>query len=118
MRPDWDQYFYQLAAAVATRGTCPRLAVGCVIVRAKRIVCTGYNGAVSSESHCVDVGCKIENGHCRSAVHAEANALLQAARHGLSVENCVAYVTHKPCPYCAMLLQNAGIVEVKYSHEY
>lgn len=118
MRPDWDHYFHELARVVASRGTCPRLAVGCVLVRDNRIVATGYNGAVSGAAHCVDTGCLIENEHCRRAVHAEANALVQAARHGLSVKDTVAYVTHRPCSYCAMLLENAGVVEVKYAEEY
>jgi dCMP deaminase len=117
-RPSWDEYFFELASVVAKRSTCPRLAVGCVLVQDRRVIATGYNGAVRGMAHCTDDVCQIENKHCVRAVHAEVNALLQAARYGVSVENCIAYVTHKPCRYCSMCLTNAGISEVKFQHDY
>lgn len=120
MRPDWDKYFMEIANVVAKRSTCIRRKVGCVLVRDKHILTTGYNGAPTGMKHCIDVGClrdelKIPSGErhelCR-AIHAEANAIIQAALHGISTKGSVLYVTTTPCIMCAKMLVQAGIVKV------
>lgn len=117
MRPFWDEYFLQIAELVATRSTCVRHQYGCVIVRDKQILATGYNGSVSGAPHCEDIGClrsqmNIPHGQryelCRS-IHAEQNALLQAAKHGVAVNGACVYVTGLPCYMCAKQIANAGI---------
>ena len=117
MRPSWDEYFMQIARQVATRSTCLRRHVGAVIVRDKRILTTGYNGAPSGMAHCDVVGCLrdqlgIPSGQrqeiCRG-LHAEQNAIIQAALHGVSTEGATIYVTHQPCITCAKMIINAGI---------
>jgi dCMP deaminase len=118
MRPSWHEYFFSMARTVATRSSCPRLSVGCVLVQDRRIIATGYNGAVTGAGHCLDVGCEMSGGHCVRAVHAEVNALLQAARHGCKTDGAVAFVTHRACKYCSMCLTNAGIREVSFEEEY
>ncbi|WP_430626492.1 deoxycytidylate deaminase [Sulfobacillus thermotolerans] len=85
-RVSWTEYFGTLSEFVATRSTCPRRAVGAVLVRDHRVIATGYNGAPSGEPHCLDVGCLIENNHCVRTIHAELNALLQCARYGIATE--------------------------------
>ncbi|MBP1621531.1 MAG: dCMP deaminase, partial [Acidobacteria bacterium] len=92
-RVSWDRYFMNLAVQAATRSTCPRKEVGAVIVRDKGILATGYNGSLRGLPHCTEVGCLIENGHCVRTVHAEANAILQAAKHGVRIEDADIYVT-------------------------
>lgn len=121
-RPTLDRYFLNVAAIVATRSTCLHRKVGAVLVRDKHVLSTGYNGAPSGEPHCSEVGCrKPEHGfgmeRCR-AVHAEANAIIQAARHGVSVEGATLYCTHSSCPICAAMLKNAGIENIIYDEEY
>lgn len=125
-RPSWDEYFMTLANQVATRTTCIRRAVGCVLVRDKRIIATGYNGAPSGLRHCAEIGCMrqqlgVPSGQkhelCR-ALHAEQNALIQAARYGLSVEGATLYVNTQPCVLCAKMLINAGICEIVYANPY
>lgn len=121
-RPSLDRYFLNIAALVSTRSTCLHRRVGAVLVRDKHILSTGYNGAPSGEPHCAEVGCsKPEHGvgmeRCR-AVHAEANAIIQAARHGVSIEGATLYCTHSPCPICAAMLRNAGIETIIYEEEY
>ena len=125
-RPSWDEYFMTLANQVATRTTCIRRAVGCVLVRDKRIIATGYNGAPSGLRHCAEIGCMRQqlgvpsgqkNELCR-ALHAEQNALIQAARYGLSVEGATIYVNTQPCVLCAKMLINAGICEIVYANPY
>lgn len=113
MRAPWPEYWHAIARVVATRATCPRRSVGCVLVRDNRVLSTGYNGSPSGEPHCTDVGCDMQHGHCVRTVHAEANAIAQAARHGVSVEGATAFVTLEPCGRCAALLRSAG-VEVSY----
>ena len=119
-RPSWDEYFMEMAKLVATRSTCLRRQVGAVIVKDKCIISTGYNGARKKAAHCSEVGCireklNIPSGQqldlCR-AVHAEQNALIQAARYGISTEGAIIYVTVTPCFQCAKMLVNAGIKEV------
>ena len=86
MRPGWDEYFMQIAHTVGTRATCPRASVGCVLVRDHRILTTGYNGAPRGVAHCTEVGCTLVNEHCLRATHAEANAVVQGALHGVSLQ--------------------------------
>ncbi|HPC83438.1 MAG TPA: dCMP deaminase family protein [Thermoanaerobaculaceae bacterium] len=117
-RVSWDRYFMNLAVQAATRSTCPRKHVGAVIVRDKAVLATGYNGSLRGLSHCTDVGCLMENGHCVRTVHAEANAILQAARHGVRIEGAEIYVTASPCWDCFKLITNAGIVKVLYGEFY
>ena len=119
MRASWDSYFLDLAAKVATRATCPRKAVGCVLVKDRRIVATGYNGSPSGMPHCDDVGCHLmdKGGRqsCVRTVHAEANALLQAGRKAVG---STAYLTIPPCLECAKLLIQGGVVDVLWSGDY
>ncbi len=119
-RPSWDEYFMRIAHEVAKRSTCLRRQVGAVVVLDKRILATGYNGAPSGLPHCEEVGClrdqlKVPSGErhelCRG-LHAEMNALLQGARHGMRVEGATLYSTHVPCSLCSKMLINTGIVRV------
>lgn len=118
MRVAWDRYFMNLAVQAATRSTCPRKHVGAVIVRDKAVLATGYNGSIRGLPHCTDVGCLMENDHCVRTVHAEANAILQAARHGVRIEGADIYVTASPCWECFKLIANAGIGRVLYGEFY
>jgi len=126
MRPSWDEYFVEIARQVATRSTCLRRHVGAVIVRDKRILCTGYNGAPRNMEHCDVVGCLreemgIPSGQrqeiCRG-LHAEQNAIIQAALHGVSTEGATLYVTHQPCITCAKMSINAGVVRIVCASSY
>jgi len=126
MRPTIDEYFMNIAEVVATRSTCLRNHVGAVIVRDKRIISTGYNGAPRNLEHCLDIGCirnqeNIESGTmhevCR-AVHAEQNAIIQAALHGVSTKGATIYCTHQPCVLCAKMIINANIVRVVFEQTY
>jgi dCMP deaminase len=117
-RPSWDEYFMQITFQVAKRSTCPRAAVGAVIVRDKRILTTGYNGAPRTLAHCTEVGCLMVNGHCVRTLHAEQNAIIQGALHGVDVSNSTIYVTHQPCLVCAKMIINAGIERVVYAGHY
>lgn len=117
-RPSWDTYFLAMAKLAATRATCPRASVGCVLVRDKHVLTTGYNGASAGLDSCLDVGCMVVDGHCLRSVHAEANAIIQAALHGVTTAGCTAYVTHTPCVHCSKMLINAGVWRVVYSNEY
>jgi dCMP deaminase len=118
MRPGWDEYFMQIARNVATRATCPRASVGAVLVRDHRILTTGYNGAPRGVAHCTDVGCTLVNDHCMRATHAEANAIVQSALHGVGIAESVAYCTHQPCINCSKLLISAGVRRIVYEGEY
>lgn len=117
-RVDWHTYFMNIAREVATRSTCPRKSVGAVIVRDKRILSTGYNGSIHGMPHCTDIGCDIENEHCVATVHAEANAIIHAARNGVCIDNADIYVTASPCWNCFKLIANAGIRRIFYSEFY
>ena len=117
-RPSWDDYFMQITSQVARRSTCPRAAVGAVIVRDKRILTTGYNGAPTNLPHCTEAGCLIVNGHCVRTLHAEQNAIIQGALHGVDVSGSTIYVTHQPCLICAKMIINAGIQRVVYAGHY
>lgn len=144
-RPSWDAYFLAFAKTASLRATCPRKSVGAVIVvgaAVKRgvllrpasgecaarygdvysgghVAATGYNGSIAGMSHCTEVGCNLsKDQHCTTAVHAEANALMQAARHGIAVEGATIYTTASPCWPCFMLLASAGIKRFVYAEEY
>jgi dCMP deaminase len=118
MRPDWDYYFIEIAKVVAKRSTCDRARVGAVFVRNRRILTTGYNGSPSGLPHCDDVGHLIIDGHCVRTIHAEANAIIQAALHGVSVQEAICYVTHFPCLNCTKMLINSGIKRIVYFNDY
>lgn len=117
-RPSWDEYFMQIAHVVAERATCPRRSVGAVIVTDKRILTTGYNGAPRGLAHCAEVGCHMVAGHCIRALHAEQNAILQAAMNGVSTNGATIYVTCQPCNHCAKMIINAGIQRVVFQGDY
>ncbi|MGM0771136.1 MAG: deoxycytidylate deaminase [Halobacteriota archaeon] len=125
-RPSIDEYFLEIASVVAKRSTCLRNKVGAVIVRDKRILSTGYNGAPSNMDHCIDIGCirqknNIASGtmheKCR-AVHAEQNAIIQAAIHGVSIAGATVYCTHQPCILCAKMIINSNIKRVVFRTKY
>ena len=125
-RPSWHENFLQLARQAATRSTCLRRQVGAVLVRDKRLLATGYNGAPRNTAHCLDVGCLreqmgIPSGErqelCR-AIHAEQNAIIQAAVHGVAIEGATLYTTLQPCVLCAKMLINCGVTEIHYLEGY
>lgn len=125
-RPGWDAYFLEVAHLVSKRATCLRRNVGAVLVKDKKILATGYNGAPSGLAHCFDTGClreklKIPSGQrhelCRG-LHAEQNVLLQAALYGISTKQSTLYITNQPCVICAKMLINAGIAEIVISDGY
>lgn len=118
MRPSWDQYFMKIAEDVAVRSTCDRAAVGAVLVKEKHIISTGYNGSPAGLDHCDDVGHLMIDGHCVRTVHAEVNAIIQAAVFGLATKDSICYVTHFPCLNCTKMLINARISKLIYKHAY
>jgi dCMP deaminase len=118
MRISFDEYFMRMALLASERATCERLKVGSVIVKNKNVLSTGYNGSASGEVHCIDVGCLIRDGHCIRTIHSEQNALLQCAKHGVSVKGASIYVTHFPCLHCTKSLVTAGITEIVYLNDY
>jgi len=117
-RDSWDLYFMKIARQVASRGTCSRKKVGCVIVRDRTILATGYNGSIRGMPHCDDVGHMMENGHCTRTVHAEQNAIAQAARNGVSVMGSDLYVTSSPCWTCFKIVANSGIRRIVFGEFY
>ncbi|RME80683.1 MAG: dCMP deaminase [Caldilineae bacterium] len=117
-RPSWDEYFMSIAVQVAKRSTCDRAHVGAVIVRDRRILTTGYNGSPAGLPHCDDVGHLLVDGHCVRTLHAEQNAIIQAAYLDVSVQGGTIYVTHQPCLTCAKMIINAGIRRVVYAGDY
>ena len=117
-RPKWDEYFLKLAMLVSERATCPRMHCGCVLVRDKRILATGYNGSIPGDGHCEDEGCMIVDNHCVRTIHAEMNAILQCSIHGVSTQNATAYITNMPCTNCAKALIAAGIKEIIIFSDY
>jgi dCMP deaminase len=117
-RASWDEYFMNIAKEVATRSTCDRKHVGAVVVRDKSILATGYNGSVRGLGHCDDEGHLMEDGHCVRTVHAEANAIVQAARNGMRIDGASIYVTASPCWGCFRLIANGGIVKVVFGEFY
>lgn len=125
-RPSWDEYFLQLARQAATRSTCLRRQIGAVLVRDRRLLATGYNGSPRGTAHCLDVGCLrdqlgIPSGEraelCR-AIHAEQNAIVQAAVHGVAIEGATLYTTTHPCILCAKMIINCGVKEIHYLEGY
>lgn len=126
MRPSWDEYFMEITKVVATRSTCLRRQVGAIIVKDKRIIATGYNGAPQGLLHCVDTGCMrqklgIPSGERHElcmGLHAEQNALIQAAYHGVSVKGGTVYSTTQPCVLCSKMLINAGIKTIVFAGPY
>ena len=111
-RPDWDEYFLKLAMLASERATCPRMHCGCVLVKNKNVISTGYNGSIPGDDHCEEVGCLLIDNHCVRTVHAEMNALVQAAKRGHAVDGATAYVTNMPCTTCAKALITAGVKRV------
>ena len=117
-RASWDEYFMSIGQVVSTRSTCPRKYVGAVIVRNRTILSTGYNGSIRGMPHCSDVGHMMEDGHCVATVHAEANAIIQAAKNGVSIEGAEIYTTASPCWPCFKLIANSGLRGVYYGEFY
>ena len=126
-RPTWDEYFMTITRQVAERSTCTRAKVGAVIVHDRSIVATGYNGSPAGMPHCLDVGCLIYESktpagdtetNCFRTIHAEINAIAQAARNGNRIEGCDVYVTHTPCIHCLKVLVNTGVKRVFYERPY
>jgi dCMP deaminase len=126
-RPSWDQYFLTITRQVAERSTCNRAKVGAVIVRDKNILASGYNGAPAGLPHCTEVGCLIYQSktptgeseeNCYRTIHAEINAIAQAAKNGVGIRDADIYVTHTPCIHCLKVLINTGIKRIFYEKEY
>ena len=117
-RVSWEKYFMNIATEVATRSTCDRKHVGAVIVRGKTILSTGYNGSIKGLNHCDDVGHDMDNDHCVRTIHAEANAIVQAAKHGINIDQSEIYVTASPCFDCFKLIANAGICKIYFGEFY
>jgi dCMP deaminase len=117
-RADWDQYFMNIAHVVASRSTCDRKFVGAVIVRDKTILSTGYNGSIRKLSHCDEAGHMMENGHCVGTIHAEANAIIQAAKNGVCIDGATIYTSASPCWPCFKMIANAGIQRICYGEFY
>ena len=117
-RPPWDDYFMDITFQVAKRGTCDRARVGAIIVRDRRILTTGYNGSPAGLPHCDEIGHLMIAGHCMRTLHAEQNAIIQAALHGISLAGGAIYVTHQPCLTCAKMIINAGLKRVIYAGHY
>jgi dCMP deaminase len=117
-RVDWHTYFMNIAHQAATRSTCDRKNVGAVIVRDRTILSTGYNGSIRGMPHCDEVGHLMEDGHCIATVHAEANAIIQAAKNGVRIEDAEIYTTASPCWNCFKLIANAGIRTIYYGEFY
>lgn len=125
-RPSWDEYFMEITRLVARRSTCLRRQVGALLVKDKNILATGYNGAPSGVAHCLDVGClrerlAVQSGErhelCRG-LHAEQNAIIQAAKHGTNISGATLYCTTMPCSICSKMLINAGILRIVYEEGY
>ncbi|MGE5410402.1 MAG: deoxycytidylate deaminase, partial [Clostridiales bacterium] len=117
-RPSWDDYFLKLAMLVSERSTCPRMHCGCVLVRDKQILSTGYNGSIPGGEHCDEAGCYIVDNHCIRTIHAEMNAILQCSSHGISTSGATAYVTNMPCTNCSKALIAAKIKEIVIFSDY
>ncbi len=116
MRKTWDEYFMDIAFMVKERSTCPRLHVGAIVVKDKRIKGTGYNGSPSGLSHCEDVGCLMIDNHCRRTIHAEVNAIMECSPY--ERENATIYITAQPCMECSKLIIASGIKRVIYFKSY
>ena len=117
-RASWDQYFMNIARVVATRATCDRKHVGAVLVRDRTILSTGYNGSIRGLPHCSEEGHMMEDGHCVATVHAEANAIIQAAKNGVAIEGATIYTTASPCWPCFKLIGNSGCERIVFGEFY
>lgn len=117
-RIPWNQYFMLQAVLLSLRSTCERLSVGAILVRDKRVIAGGYNGAVSGDDHCIDVGCYVVVGHCLRTIHAEMNAVLQCSKFGIPTDGAEIYVTDFPCLQCTKSLLQAGIKKIYYMRNY
>jgi len=117
-RHSWDEYFLKLAMLASERATCPRMHCGCVLVRDRFVLATGYNGSLPGTPHCYTDGCIVVNNHCVRTNHAEINAICQAARHGIDLTGATAYVTNMPCTACSKTLIAAGVTRVVVFSEF
>jgi dCMP deaminase len=117
-RIGWHEYFMNIATQAATRSTCDRKNVGAVIVRDRTILSTGYNGSVRGMPHCDEVGHDMDSGHCVGTIHAEANAIIQAAKNGVRIDGAEIYTTASPCWNCFKLIANSGIARIYYGEFY
>jgi len=117
-RVGWHEYFMNIAKQAATRSTCARKNVGAVIVRDKTILSTGYNGSIRGMPHCDEAGHDMENDHCVATIHAEANAIIQAAKNGVRIEDGELYTTASPCWSCFKLIANSGIRRIYFGEFY
>ena len=126
-RLSWDEYFMTITRQVAERSTCTRAKVGAVIVRDRSILATGYNGSPAGMPHCTDAGCLIYESktpagdieqNCFRTIHAEINAIAQAAKNGASIRDATIYITHTPCIHCLKVLVNTGIRAIFYEKPY
>lgn len=118
MRKTWDQYFIELANHVSTRSTCNRKNVGCIIVKDNNILATGYNGSLTKDEHCDETNHLIVDGHCIRTIHAERNAIFQAAKNGVCLKDAIAYVNVEPCWECFKSLVSSGIINIYYQSDY
>lgn len=117
-RASWDDYFMNIARVVASRATCDRKHVGAVLVRDRTILSTGYNGSIRGLPHCSEAGHMMEDGHCVRTVHAEANAIIQAAKNGVTIDGATIYVTASPCWSCFKTIANAGLRRICFGEFY
>ena len=117
-RISWDEFFIRIALVASLRSTCDRALVGCVITVDNRVLTTGFNGSVKKQAHCNEEGHLIVDDHCVRTIHAEANAIIQAALNGVSIDKSTAYITHFPCLNCSKMLINAGIKRIVFLHAY
>ena len=117
-RVSWETYFMNIAAVVATRSTCDRKHVGAVIVKDKTILSTGYNGSIKGLPHCDEVGHEMVDDHCIRTTHAEANAIVQAAKNGVEINHAEIYITASPCYNCFKLIANAGVKSIYFLEFY
>src|SRR3989338_1246213 len=117
-RVNWDEYFMNIAKEVSSRSTCDRKFVGAGIVGGKTILSTGINGSIRNHEHCDEVGHMMENDHCVAAIHAEANAIIQAAKNRVGIEGSEIYVTASPCWICFKMIANTGIKKIYYGEFY
>ncbi len=117
-RASWDEYFMNIARVVAGRATCDRKHVGAVLVRDRTILSTGYNGSIRGLRHCSEEGHMMEDGHCVRTVHAEANAIIQAAKNGVAIDGATIYTTASPCWPCFKLIANSGCTRIVFGEFY
>jgi dCMP deaminase len=118
MRPSFDDYYMKIAVAASARATCDRKHVGAILVRDKTILSTGYNGSPRGMKHCDEIGHMMEDSHCVRTTHAEANAIVQAAKNGTRVEGATIYTTASPCWQCFKLIVNAGVTKIVFAEMY